>query len=147
MGSFRSIVIGPPDELRSLTDNVQRYISRKDTVKNTIWYETLSITTAHDVLSLEAFFDGYPYLDHFRRGNLRTYLDDLEQEGYNRIAGKGIWFVAYNYSPKQVIEERRPDTIQYIIEEDGGKAYTPFSYDPNQEFKTELPSLSLGNRQ
>ena len=138
MSSYRAIVIGPPDRVHSLTDEVCDIVSQRDQIKNTTSYETLDIDTARDILSYEEFFENYPYLYHFPWRQLPNYLDQIENQGYNRITGRGMWFIAYSSSPGSLLEERRSEIIRYTIEDEGEGATTPFSYDPAQDFKTDM---------
>lgn len=138
MGSYRSIIIGPPEAVNDLSQEVCEYISKKDTIKNRIDFEHISIDAARRILTYDEFHDSYPYLYQFSEHDLSEYLDFLEDEGYNKIKGEGIWFVCYNHSPEGEIEERRTEIIRYIIEDDGDRGTTPFSYDPNQDYVTEM---------
>jgi hypothetical protein len=137
MGSYRAILIGPPGPLTELVGDVCSYIDERDVIKNTTEYEEFTLSDAREVYQYEQFHESYPYLFQFPRRKLLSYLDDLERKGYEKIAGQGIWFIAYHRSPGTVIENRRREIIQYTIEDGSGGTVTPFSYDPAQDFKTE----------
>jgi len=138
MASFRALIIGPPDPVENLVDGVCNHIREKDEIKNTVEYEGFSLDYARQILQLDEFHDSFPYLFKFSKPVLSDYLGELEEKGYTNITGVGVWFVCYNYSPGQVLEERRPRVVKYRIEDGSGGSVTPFSYDPAQDFKTEL---------
>jgi hypothetical protein len=138
MGSYRVIVIGPPDPVQDLVQEVCDYISQKDEIKNTKSYEQFSLNKARKILQLEAFHTSHPFLFHFPKEQLSNYLTTLEEKGYEKITGEGIWFVCFNYSPGSVLENRRPNVVKYMIEDGSDGSITPFSYDPAQDFKTEM---------
>lgn len=138
MGSHRSIIIGPPEPVNDLSQEVCEYISRKDRIKNRIDFEHISINTARKIHAYEEFHNSYPYLYHFPWDELPEYLNLLEDKGYDKIKGEAIWFVCYNYSPGSEIEERKSEIIQYVIEDESDGAITPFSYDPAQDYVTEM---------
>ena len=138
MGSYRVILIGPPDPLDGLVQEVCSLVSEHDKVKNSIEYEELSVERATETYHYRSFHDEYPYLFHFPREKTLDYLSTLGRRGYEKISGHGIWFVAYHCSPGSIIEEERPSTVQYTIEDGDGTTITPFSYDPAQDFKKEM---------
>lgn len=65
-------------------------------------------------------------------------MHTLEEQGYNEIVGEGIWFVCYHHLPEDELEERKPNLVRYIIEDSTDGSTTPFSYDPAQNFKTDM---------
>jgi hypothetical protein len=138
MGSYRAIVVGPPDLVNELVSEVCEYIKKKDKVKNTRSFETVSIPKAKKIVKYEENFDGYPYLYRFSWEEIPDYLRTLEEQGYSEIVGEGIWFVCYNYSPEDELKKRKPDFVRYVIEDDTDGSTTPFSSDPAQDFKTDM---------
>ena len=90
MGSYRSIVVGPPEPLENFVREVCSHISAKDEIKNTVDYEEISINKAREIHKLNEHHDSYPYLFHFPWKEMPGYLDILEGENYEKIKGKGI---------------------------------------------------------
>jgi hypothetical protein len=138
MGSYRSIITGPPEPLEQLVREVCEHISKKDKVKNAVRYEDITVSEAREIHKLNEFHDSYPYLFHFPWDEIPDYLDSIEQRGYEKITGIGLWLICYHYSPGTVIENNRSQIIQYVIDDGADGSITPFSYDWAQEFVTEL---------
>ena len=139
MGSFRGIVIGPPESVDQTIGETCTKIARKDRIKNTLEYGEISTDDCREILNYRDNHDTYPFLYLFdSREELLEYLDQLENEGYNLISGTGFWFICYHYSPEEHLEQYSDPLVRYVVRKDGGRSDSPFSYDPRQDFVTEL---------
>ena len=137
MGSFRVILAGPQSEIDESSSSIISEFEQNGSIKNKIEFETVPVEMAKKIIKGEISFDGYPYLDNFERVRVLNWLSGLENKGYNKVSGRGIWFVSYE-SPIDVLSNDKFDTILYDLQKGTASSSIPFSYDPAQDYKDEI---------
>lgn len=138
MASYRGVIIGPEWCVNQTLNKVCQEIHDKDSY-NIKRYGKIELNKCFSILDYTESHDHYPFLYLFEnRSDLLDYLEIVQTEGYDEIIGKGFHFICYHISPKSVFEDIDHNLIEYTINEDGDVAKSPFSYDPGQDFITEI---------
>jgi hypothetical protein len=137
MGSFRLILAGPENEIDEVMSFITTEFKKDGSIKNVVEFETFETQTASKILKDNTSFDGYPYLENFQRVRVLNWLSSLENKGYDRIAGRGIWFVSYG-SPIDLLSSSDLNTVLYDLEKGEANSSVPFSYDPAQDYNDEM---------